>query len=229
MTKRTLTPAEREEAAALKLLFDTKKRELKLSQGRVADAMGISQSSINHYLNGTNALNLPAAVSFSELLQVPVAAFSPRLAQELQRYARAAEAQYIEPVGPFVALTMATDATATSPIRFSLTTLLENGLKPITASAYIVPDDSMAPELAEGTLIILDTTKTQLTTGEVFLISTPAGHILRRATLELDGNWILRTVNPNKARWPDSPVPPAIMASLKILGQLTPMQLKPLT
>lgn len=81
--KRPLTPTEAAECRRLKLVYAVKKQDLKITQEEIADAMGISQSAVSHYLNGINALNLEAARKFSKLLNVEIEEFSPRLAREL--------------------------------------------------------------------------------------------------------------------------------------------------
>lgn len=81
-----LTDEELAECRALKELFESKKKGLKLTQDSVGGMMGISQSAVGHYLHGRNALNLQAAVKFANILQVAVGQFSQRLAQELSLY-----------------------------------------------------------------------------------------------------------------------------------------------
>ncbi|WP_448682616.1 LexA family protein [Pseudomonas nicosulfuronedens] len=83
MKKRTLTPIEEAECKALKQIFQKKKRDLGLTQSSVAEAFGMTQTAISMYLNGANALNVRIASLFARLLQVPVSAFSPRLADAI--------------------------------------------------------------------------------------------------------------------------------------------------
>lgn len=85
MKKRTLTPVEDAECKALKQIFQQKKKELGLTQSYVAERFGMSQTAVSMYLNSTNALNIRAASLFSSMLQVPVSAFSPRLAEAIDK------------------------------------------------------------------------------------------------------------------------------------------------
>lgn len=85
MKKRTLTPVEDAECQALKQIFLQKRRELGLTQSSMAEQFGMSQTAISMYLNSTNALNIRAASLFSSMLQVPVSAFSPRLAEAIDK------------------------------------------------------------------------------------------------------------------------------------------------
>ena len=43
----------------------------------------MNQSSVSHYLNGVNPLNANVASAFAKILEVPVADFSQRLAQQI--------------------------------------------------------------------------------------------------------------------------------------------------
>ncbi len=99
MKKRELTPTELEECRALKAIYQSRKRDLGLSQERLAEAFGMSQAGISMYLNGRNALNVMTAARFSKLLQVPISTFSPRIASLVERLAKinvATEATPIE-------------------------------------------------------------------------------------------------------------------------------------
>lgn len=97
--KRVLTQEEQFECAELKSIFQRKKGELGLSQAAVADALGISQSAVNHYLNGKNALNASAASRFAQLLQVPVSDFSHRLAKEINMMSIGIDVEKLKAMG----------------------------------------------------------------------------------------------------------------------------------
>lgn len=93
MKKRQLTKEEQDECSRLKAIFEAKKKPLKITQDRAADALDMNQSSVNHYLNGRNALNPVVAAGFAKLLQVAVEDFSPRLAEDLRQLAEATKPQ----------------------------------------------------------------------------------------------------------------------------------------
>lgn len=82
MKKRELTPEQAEECAKLKAAFASRSNR-KLTQGAIADELGISQAAVSHYLNGYNPLNTRIAAVFSKMLEIPIAQFSPRLAREI--------------------------------------------------------------------------------------------------------------------------------------------------
>jgi len=83
MTKKALDPERKAESEKLKAIFNSKKRDLGLTQEKLAHALDMNQSSVSHYLNGVNPLNATAAAAFAKILDVPVGDFSPRLAQQI--------------------------------------------------------------------------------------------------------------------------------------------------
>ncbi|UAN58016.1 LexA family transcriptional regulator [Serratia sp. JSRIV004] len=85
MMKRTLTTEQLEDAAQLKALYESKKKQLGITQQQIADALDISQSAVGHYLNGRNALNLKVASVFAKILGVQIIDFSPSLSLEAKR------------------------------------------------------------------------------------------------------------------------------------------------
>lgn len=93
MKKRDLEEWELAECTALKKALDAynagKPRAERMSQGKIADALGMNQGSVSSYLNGVNALNARVAGIVAGLIKVPVESFSPRLAKEIAEMAEA--------------------------------------------------------------------------------------------------------------------------------------------
>lgn len=91
--KREITDWEKAECAALKAELDAfnsgKSRRDSLTQGKIADALEISQGAVSSYLNGYNALNARVAGVIAGMIGIPVEKFSPRLAAEIARIAQA--------------------------------------------------------------------------------------------------------------------------------------------
>lgn len=90
--KAALSPEQLTEASKLKAIWLQKKSLLGLTQESAAEKLGISQTAVSHYLNGSNALNLNAAVAFSAMLNIPIGDFSVRLEAERARLGKVAEA-----------------------------------------------------------------------------------------------------------------------------------------
>lgn len=85
MTKKRILPPDRmAECEAAHALFLSKKNELKLSQKKIADAAGMTPAAVNLYFKGINPLNAQFAAVLARLIQEPVEAFSPRLAEEIR-------------------------------------------------------------------------------------------------------------------------------------------------
>lgn len=81
--KRKLATELADENAELHKIFLEKKKALKLTQQKIADELEVTPPSIFAYLNGQIPLNIRAATTFARMLNVPVSAFSRRLAREI--------------------------------------------------------------------------------------------------------------------------------------------------
>ncbi|EPF3432839.1 LexA family protein [Escherichia coli] len=85
--KKSLTTEQLEDAKRLKALYESKKKELGITQYSIADELGITQGAVGHYLNGRNALNVEVASGFARLLQVSIADFSQSIAAKVAEQA----------------------------------------------------------------------------------------------------------------------------------------------
>lgn len=86
-TKKSLTTEQLEDARRLKALYESKKKELGVTQYTIADELGITQGAVGHYLNGRNALNVEVASGFAKLLQVSISDFSRAIAAKVAEQA----------------------------------------------------------------------------------------------------------------------------------------------
>lgn len=74
-------------AQRLKAIYESKRRELHLSQDKVAAECGWqSQSTVSQYLNGLIPLNFEAAVKFATLLRIAVSEFHTEFGAVLEAY-----------------------------------------------------------------------------------------------------------------------------------------------
>ncbi|MFV4850647.1 LexA family transcriptional regulator [Citrobacter freundii] len=85
---RYLTDEQKKDAQRLKSIYQSKKKELGLSQASVADQMGITQSAIGHYINGRQPLNARAVSALARILQVGAEDISPTLSLQIAQQAR---------------------------------------------------------------------------------------------------------------------------------------------
>ncbi|MDC9583169.1 S24 family peptidase [Xenorhabdus sp. PR6a] len=83
--KKKLTAEQLADAARLKEIFESRKKQLGISQETLAEEIGKTQSAISHYLNGINALNLEMAAYFAQKLAVQIADFSPALDKQARK------------------------------------------------------------------------------------------------------------------------------------------------
>ncbi|EPK6502320.1 TPA: helix-turn-helix domain-containing protein [Klebsiella aerogenes] len=86
---RILTDEHKADAARLKSLYQSLKKELKLSQILIADQMGMTQSAVGHYITGRQPLNARVVSDFARILGVGAEQISPSLAREIARQASA--------------------------------------------------------------------------------------------------------------------------------------------
>lgn len=84
--KKPLTTEQLEDAKRLKALYESKKKQLGITQYTIADELGISQGAVGHYLNGRIGLNVPIASGFAKILQAPISEFSQSLSKEVSAY-----------------------------------------------------------------------------------------------------------------------------------------------
>lgn len=75
-----------EDSKRLKALYVAKRAELGLTQDRIAAELGegVTQGAVSHFINGRTALSLKAAAVFAKMLKVPISAFSPKIAEEVE-------------------------------------------------------------------------------------------------------------------------------------------------
>ncbi|MEQ1977085.1 S24 family peptidase [Xenorhabdus sp. SGI240] len=83
--KKKLTAEQLADSARLKEIFESKKKQLGISQETLAEDIDKTQSAISHYLNGINALNLEMAAYFAQKLEVKIADFSPSLDKQARK------------------------------------------------------------------------------------------------------------------------------------------------
>lgn len=68
---RTITQQDREDAARLKAIYDRKKKQLGLTQEKLAGLMGFAtQASISHFMNAKAAMNNEHVIKFAAFLKV---------------------------------------------------------------------------------------------------------------------------------------------------------------
>lgn len=93
------------------------------------------------------------------------------------------------------------------------------GVKPDDLLALFADGDSMADFIVDGDIVIFDRSKTDPRSGNIFLIDHPDGLRIKRMRREIDGTWLLESLNPDKRRYPDERISPDQADLLRIRGQ----------
>lgn len=218
MKKRPLPDALANECAILKALYVMKRKELNLTQSDIADALGVSQAAVSHYLNGENPLNTRVAAIFSQMLGVPVQAFSPRLAKQIEQSAAAAslgaglsndanvhyagqpKMSYSYPVISWVAAGSWAEATEPYPPGFSDRYELSDYEAKGAAFWLEVKGDSMTSlsgiSIPEGMLILVDTDEDARHGRLVVAKLTDSNEATFKKLVEDGGQRFLKPLNP---------------------------------
>lgn len=93
------------------------------------------------------------------------------------------------------------------------------GVKADEVFAVFADGDSMADYIVDGDIVIFDRTKQEPRSGAIFLIDHPDGLKIKRMRREIDGSWVLESMNPDKRRYPDERITVDQADLLKIKGQ----------
>lgn len=75
--RKPLNTQQKKWADNLKRIWDTRKKELNLTQEKAGYELGWTQGAVGHYIKGRTPLNTDAKIKFSELLNVPVTDIDP--------------------------------------------------------------------------------------------------------------------------------------------------------
>ncbi|HFH3937373.1 LexA family transcriptional regulator [Pseudomonas aeruginosa] len=268
MKKKSLTEEQRQECLALKNLFLAKKRELKLTQEKAGELIGMTSAAVNHYLNGVNSLNVQVAAKFANLLGVKVDDFSTRLAKEIDLIASTTgfsgdkSNQSINHTfdndfltNQSLALTSSEGESTQNKNRppserdFVLIPVIsiesgEPGLLQehvkvegdqalprklvislgVDASKCVFiksPDAGMEPYIFDGDLVLVDQSQREIIDKMVYAFIGPDSRVsLRRISIQLSGQVVLRSDNSDKIRFPDENVSHSEIGSLPIFGRV---------
>ncbi|WP_257264224.1 helix-turn-helix transcriptional regulator [Endozoicomonas sp. ONNA2] len=82
MAPRIITQEDRNKAQKLKALFESKKKELGLTQVKCAEKLKITQSAVSQFFNAIVPLNTDTILSFAELLETKPSDIDPKLSED---------------------------------------------------------------------------------------------------------------------------------------------------
>lgn len=194
MKKRELDDWEKEECFALKAAIDAfnegKPRKESLTQGKIADALGINQGSVSSYLNGYNALNAKVASVVAGLISKPVDSFSPRLAKEIASMARSNFDSNVELGPPIISATRRIEIVGTAQLGpdghwvglDQSAGWVETYSRDEDAYALRLKGDSMAPAIRSGWVAVCEPNH-RLVPGEYVMVTTTDGRSMVKELL----------------------------------------------
>lgn len=245
--KKPLPQDRKEECLRLKQIFNAKKKELNLTQEKLAAQLGINQSSVSHYLNGVNPLNTQVATAFAKILGVPIRDFSPRIAEIIDLYTamqvtdesfratweRAAREIDAPPRELYVLIPQLLDENSFVPSKndehvgltegmvFRRGWIREMDLHVPALRILYVSDESMAPHICAGDILMIDTSDVVVADGGVYLIRLPDGRTtVRRVVRQISGSWVLRCDNLDKQSYPDELISDPSISQLPVVGKV---------
>ncbi|WP_367239095.1 LexA family transcriptional regulator [Pseudomonas fulva] len=205
--KRELEDWEKAECLALKQAIDSynegKSRRDSLTQGKMAEALGINQGSVSAYLNGYNALNVKVASVISKLISIPVEDFSPRLAREISNLARASSDSNVEAGPPILSPPRRIEIVGTAQLGtdgywIGLDTSagwVETWSRDEDAYALRLKGDSMTPAIRSGWVAVCEPNH-RLVPGEYVMVTTTDGQsMVKELLFETEEGVSLMSVN----------------------------------
>jgi phage repressor protein C with HTH and peptisase S24 domain len=109
----------------------------------------------------------------------------------------------------------------TGGLAFKRDWLRRMGAKPQHLFVIYATGNSMEPYIFEGDVVLFDSADTIPRDRQVYAIRRPDGSLsIKRMAQQISGSWLIRSDNPDKARYPDEEVSAASMAEVPIMGRV---------
>lgn len=200
-TKKILTTEQLQDAARLKALYESKKKELKITQYTMADDLGITQGAVGHYLNGRNALNVEIASGFARALKVSISDFSPSIAAKAAEQAESLRGDSVEYAGTPKrgAVLVVGEAILGVDGMIDMVEIRAGWLQIYSpdSEAYglKVKGDSMHPRIQSGEFVVIEP-NTHIHSGDEVFVRTKDGHnMIKIMTKTRDGSYQFSSIN----------------------------------
>lgn len=224
--KREISQWEKEECAKLKSALEEfnagKSRKDSLTQGKIAEALDMSQGSVSSYLNGYNALNARFASYVASKIGVPIESFSERLAMEVGEMAKAMHGS--PPADNVITADFSKQRTKNGFIvvpQYDIAASMGRGaIRPefdvvidsIVASIdylsrnvrYSAPEnlalitgygDSMKPTFADGDILLVDTGVNDIKIDAIYVMALRDELYIKRMQRRADGTFLMISDN----------------------------------
>ena len=201
--KQRLTDSRILENDKLKEIYERKKKELDLTQHKLAEKFEVSQTAIAQYLNGINPLNAKAALQFAEALDVAVSEFSPRLEKEINSFVESA-AQVNNTIN---------QNNNGSGVQNNINQIHNYAAN--LSHTHTMPDNSMKPVIPKGSEIWVNNSQ-DLENEKTYLLNWRGLVMVRRLFLAPDNQIILKA-------WNNQDYPEQIVSKqdIEIIGRVT--------
>lgn len=239
-----------QDSARLKSLFQAKRGELKLTQEKLAADLGdgVTQGAVSHFMNGRTALSVNAAVVFARALGVPVSEISPTLAAQIEKMSEALPGKVAqqasdgrtpprsfdlndEPGYTGVLQLTARGSTGDGDdnphveirgvMAFKSAWLRANNLNQKNLDVIYANGHSMEPTINDGDVLLVDESRVEPKDGQIFAMQSESkGTIVKRLVKSDFDGWIIRSDNPDKARYGDETLRDGEINEVRIIGRV---------
>lgn len=198
--KKPLTAEQLADAARLKLIYSSKRKELGINQEDIAEKLGVNQSAVSHYLNGVNPLNPNAVAAFAKILQVHAGEISPSIANQIMSLAQSTDDE-IEYIGEMPSGTVKVIGEAVLGIDGAVDMMEEhNGWLKIysddkDAYGLKVKGDSMWPRIQSGEYVVVEPNTSVRSGDEVFVRTVDGHNMIKVFNKTRDGDYQFTSIN----------------------------------
>lgn len=233
--------------AALSAFNAHRPKEKRLTQEEIALSLGMSQGTLGSHLNGHRAISHKLAVGMAKLLEIPIKEFSPRIAEEIGEMASAAGVK--PPTGsdqriPPREFDLTGDKTYTGVLQltargstgagddnshveirglmaFKTEWLRANHLNQRHLDVIYANGHSMEPTINDGDVLLIDESKVEPKDGQIFAMQSESkGTIVKRLVKSDFEGWIIRSDNPDKARYGDETLRDGEINEVRVIGRV---------
>ncbi|WP_201491452.1 MULTISPECIES: LexA family transcriptional regulator [Pseudomonas] len=239
-----------QDSARLKSLFQAKRGELKLTQEKLAADLGdgVTQGAVSHFMNGRTALSVNAAVVFARALGVPVSEISPTLAAQIEKMSEALPGKVAQQASDgrtpprsfdlndesgYTGVLQLTARGSTGDgddnphveirgvMAFKSAWLRANNLNQKNLDVIYANGHSMEPTINDGDVLLVDESRVEPKDGQIFAMQSESkGTIVKRLVKSDFDGWIIRSDNPDKARYGDETLRDGEINEVRIIGRV---------
>lgn len=225
-------------------------KDKRLTQDEIAHAVGMSQGTLGSHLNGHRPLTQKLAVSMAEMLGVPIGSFSRRIEEDIGRMASAAglsqppsDAKADGRPAPrsfdlsddhdYTGVLQLTARGSTGDgddnphveirgvMAFKSAWLRANNLSQKHLDVIYANGQSMEPSINHGDVLLIDESKIEPKDGQIFAMQSESkGTIVKRLVKSDFDGWIIRSDNPDKARYGDETLRDGEINEVRIIGRV---------